>query len=321
MLRDQRGRYPRARVAVPQGRPARRRRRGGAASTSRAAPTIRSGSRPTSRFVPSVRVIGRSVLSRSVRQGTPSTVVSSCTPPESVSTSRADCLQRDEVEVAGRRDDPHPRRRPGAAQLARPPGDGRAAPAGSRGRSRRGPAAARRARPGRPRWPGRCSVTRPYCPGRSPSPASVPPGRGPVGVRQQGVHHDVADQVDLLDPASLGPQVGHRVRGRGEQVVAHPVGDDPVDLLGHRPVAAAQARFHVRQRRARAWRRPARRPAWSSRRRPRPPRRGPVRKPAARRPSSPGRSAPRGCPSPRRGSGPARRMPRSAKNTSLIAGS
>ena len=63
---------------------------GDAASTSRAALTMRSGSRPTSWFVPSVKVIGRSVLSLSVRQGTPSTVVSSCTPPESVRTSRAD---------------------------------------------------------------------------------------------------------------------------------------------------------------------------------------------------------------------------------------
>ncbi len=37
-------------------------------------------------------VTGRSVFSRSVRQGTPSTVVSSCTPPESVSTMRAPSL-------------------------------------------------------------------------------------------------------------------------------------------------------------------------------------------------------------------------------------
>ena len=63
---------------------------GGSLSTLSAAATIRSGSRPTSWFVPSVTVIGRSVLSRRVRHGTPSTVVSSCTPPESVSTSRAD---------------------------------------------------------------------------------------------------------------------------------------------------------------------------------------------------------------------------------------
>src|SRR5438067_2536441 len=44
---------------------------------------------PARRFVPSVMVTGRSVFSRSVTHGTPSTVVSSCTPPESVSTMRA----------------------------------------------------------------------------------------------------------------------------------------------------------------------------------------------------------------------------------------
>ena len=47
---------------------------------------IRAGSRPARVFVPSVTVIGRSVLSRSVMQGTPSAVVSSCTPALSVST-------------------------------------------------------------------------------------------------------------------------------------------------------------------------------------------------------------------------------------------
>ena len=41
-------------------------------------------------LVHSVMVIGRSMLSLSVGHGTPSTVVSSCTLPESVSTSRAD---------------------------------------------------------------------------------------------------------------------------------------------------------------------------------------------------------------------------------------
>ena len=39
------------------------------------------------RFVPLVTVIGRSVFSRSVRQGTPRAVLSSCAPPESVSTA------------------------------------------------------------------------------------------------------------------------------------------------------------------------------------------------------------------------------------------
>ena len=40
-------------------------------------------------FVPSVIVIGRSVLSRTVKHGTPSAVVSSWMPPESVTTACA----------------------------------------------------------------------------------------------------------------------------------------------------------------------------------------------------------------------------------------
>ena len=50
---------------------------------------MRVGSVPTTRFVPLVTVTGLSVDVRSVKQGTPRTVVSSCTPPESVRTSRA----------------------------------------------------------------------------------------------------------------------------------------------------------------------------------------------------------------------------------------
>jgi hypothetical protein len=40
-------------------------------------------------FVPSVIVTGRSVFARSVKHGTPSAVVSSWTPPESVMTANA----------------------------------------------------------------------------------------------------------------------------------------------------------------------------------------------------------------------------------------
>src|SRR5439155_516128 len=63
------------------------------ASTSRAAETARAGSVPTSWFVPISTVTGRSVFSRSVRQGTPSAVVSSWMPPESVSTRRASAIR------------------------------------------------------------------------------------------------------------------------------------------------------------------------------------------------------------------------------------
>ena len=148
---------------------------------------------------------------------------------------------------------------------------------------------------------GRCRVTRPYRPGSRPSLARVPLA-GPSGVHEQRVDHDVADEVDLRLRVSLGPQVGRRVVRRGEQVVADPVGDDPVDLLGHRPVAAAQAGLDM------GGRRPQLRGDQGAcqcrvhianhdhivR--------GPGRPPAARTPSSPGRSARRGCPSPRRGS-------------------
>ena len=57
---------------------------------------------PITRFVPDVTVIGRSVDVRSVRHGTPRTVVSSWTPPESVSTTLGAGDQPDEVEVAER---------------------------------------------------------------------------------------------------------------------------------------------------------------------------------------------------------------------------
>ncbi len=66
-------------------------RRAGAGSKSacRAASRIRARSLPTTWFVPSLTVIGRSVVSRRVRHGIPRTVVSSWMPPESVSTRRA----------------------------------------------------------------------------------------------------------------------------------------------------------------------------------------------------------------------------------------
>ena len=60
--------------------------------------------------MPWVIVIGRSVLGRTVRHGTPSTVVSSWIPPESVTTSADAADERQEVEVAERLDDAEARR-------------------------------------------------------------------------------------------------------------------------------------------------------------------------------------------------------------------
>ena len=51
------------------------------ASTDSMASCRRPASKPTTMFVPTVTVTGRSVELRTVRQGTPSQVVSSCTPP------------------------------------------------------------------------------------------------------------------------------------------------------------------------------------------------------------------------------------------------
>src|SRR5207245_6815524 len=60
--------------------------RGGSFNVRSASSTIRFGSVPITRLVPQVTVAGRSVLSRSVKQGTPRIVVSSWIPPESVRT-------------------------------------------------------------------------------------------------------------------------------------------------------------------------------------------------------------------------------------------
>src|SRR5580658_546011 len=58
-------------------------------SFRRAALTMASHRLATNSLVPVQMVTGRSVLARAVRQGTPKKVVSSCIPPESVSTSEA----------------------------------------------------------------------------------------------------------------------------------------------------------------------------------------------------------------------------------------
>src|SRR6185437_6265777 len=60
--------------------------------TERTAAASAAGS-GTSRLVPSVIVMGRSVFSRTVRQGTPRAVVSSWRPPESVTTTWAPCTR------------------------------------------------------------------------------------------------------------------------------------------------------------------------------------------------------------------------------------
>ena len=63
--------------------------------------------------------------------------------------------------------------------------------------------------------------------------------------RDEGVDHRVADEVDALGRDSLCAQVVARLVGVDEQVVAELVGDDPVDLLGHRAIEAPQPGLDV----------------------------------------------------------------------------
>jgi hypothetical protein len=62
---------------------------------------------------------------------------------------------------------------------------------------------------------------------------------------QQRVDHRVAHVVDRGLGHALGQQVLARLGRVDEQQIRHRVGDDPVDLLGHRAVEAAQAGLDV----------------------------------------------------------------------------
>ncbi len=64
----------------------------------------------------------------------------------------------------------------------------------------------------------------------------------------QGVDHRVADVVDRRRVAPLGHEVSLGLGGVREEEVRHPIGEDPVDLLGHRPVEAPQPRLDVADR-------------------------------------------------------------------------
>ena len=88
----------------------------GRASPPRAAPCglpprSAPATAPRARFVPSSMVIGRSVFSRSVRHGTPSTVVSSCKPPRIREHHRRAIGQRQKLQIPERLHQPQPRRR------------------------------------------------------------------------------------------------------------------------------------------------------------------------------------------------------------------
>ena len=58
---------------------------------------------------------------------------------------------------------------------------------------------------------------------------------------EEAVDHRVADELDAVARDPLGRQVLHGVRGGAEQHVGDAVGEDAIHLLGHLPVAGAQA--------------------------------------------------------------------------------
>ena len=70
--------------------------------------------------------------------------------------------------------------------------------------------------------------------------------RGQLPVAERGVVHDVAGQHRAL-PEPLLLEIGDRGRRGRQQQVRHVVGDEPVDLLRHLPVEAAEAGFDVRE--------------------------------------------------------------------------
>ena len=85
---------------------------------------------------------------------------------------------------------------------------------------------------------------------REPARLDPEPRRGPqipeaVLERDQGVDHRVADEVHALLGDALGAQVLDRLVAVQEEQLGELVGDDPVDLLRHRAVEAAQAGLDV----------------------------------------------------------------------------
>jgi hypothetical protein len=64
----------------------------------------------------------------------------------------------------------------------------------------------------------------------------------------QGVDHHVADAADAGGVHAFLEEIGVPVGGGREEELAQAVGDDPVDLLGHRAVEGAQAGLDVRGR-------------------------------------------------------------------------
>ncbi len=94
---------------------------------------------------------------------------------------------------------------------------------------------------------GRCSVASANSPGRRPKRSQARDRAGPFEVRQERVNHHVADEHDSLWLDSRAREVGDARRLGDEEPVGQRVGDDAVQLLGHRAVEAPQARLDVRE--------------------------------------------------------------------------
>ncbi len=245
------------------------------AGSRRRRPAPRRASRGTSVLVPCSTVIGRSVFSRIVRHGTPSAVVSSCTPPESVSTRRA--------WRAGRPSPDSPAAAGSAiAQRGEPLGEAEPLDVGARARMHRPDQRQPLADPaqdveqlapgsaGSSTLDGRCSVTTPKPGGMATQVRRRTLARqrrrrldGPGQGRMQRVDHQVADEMHPVGRDALACEVVvGAALGRVEQV-GDLVGQDAVDLLRHAAVEAAQPGLDVHHRRRPSWPRPGRRPASS----------------------------------------------------------
>ena len=88
-------------------------------------------------------------------------------------------------------------------------------------------------------------MTSPYSPDSTSELVEGRTSQRTVQVVEQRIHHHVAGQMDLVGAIPLVLQVVDRVGRRSEEVVTHTVGDDTIDLFGHRPVAATQTGFDV----------------------------------------------------------------------------
>ena len=220
-------------------------------STSANAAAIRSEALPTNRLVPRRTVIGRSVFSRSVKHGTPSTDVSSCNPPESVSTTAAP-LTREIVSRYGCGPRQISRSWPGAMQV----GDAtslrhRYRPRVNRKHQRQITGEIEeQANEARER--GRVvNIGRPVESDNAVfSIRETKFFRGaffPGGwkMHQQRVDHDVPDQSNAFIGHALMAQIRDPTLLRDQQQFGYRISEEPVDLFRHRPVEATQSGLDV----------------------------------------------------------------------------